>query len=92
MNQTTTASPRGTLGATPALTARADEAFLDFVSDARNLLMHEQWYAVCELGNKALRDAESLENRLAVPSVLFFFLPFLFVLLTPLVIPLLSIL
>ena len=47
---------------------------------------------IIEYKDKALRDAESLENRLAVPSVLFFFLPFLFVLLTPLVIPLLSIL
>jgi SAM-dependent methyltransferase len=44
-------------GHTPALTSRSDEAFLDFVSDARNLLMHEQWYAVCELGNRALEKA-----------------------------------
>ena len=45
---------RGMLGHTPALPSRADEVFLDFVSDARNLLMHQQWHAVCELGNRAL--------------------------------------
>jgi hypothetical protein len=45
------------VGHTPALTSRSDEAFLDFVSDARNVLMHEQWYAVCELGNAALKQA-----------------------------------
>jgi len=47
---------------------------------------------IIEYKDKSLRQAESLENRLAIPSVLFFFLPFLFVLLAPLVIPLLSIL
>ena len=54
VNDGTHSIDRGKLGHTPALTARADEAFLDFVSDARNLLMHEQWYAVCSLGNEAL--------------------------------------
>jgi len=53
---------RGMVGHTPALTARADEAFLDFVSDARNLLMHEQWYAVCGLGNQAL-EKEGLAQK-----------------------------
>ena len=53
---------RGMVGNTPALSSRADEAFLDFVSDARNLLMHEQWYAVCELGNDALRQ-RGLESK-----------------------------
>ncbi len=57
MSQPSQHPDRGMMGHTPALTSRSDEAFLDFVSDARNLLMHEQWYAVCELGNAALKKA-----------------------------------
>lgn len=41
---------------------------------------------------QALRAAESLESRLAVPSVLFFFLPFLFLILVPLLLPILELL
>lgn len=37
--------------------------------------------------DQALREAEKLDNRLAVPAVLFFFLPFLFLILTPLLGP-----
>ena len=47
---------------------------------------------IIEYKDRALREAEALENRLAVPSVLFFFLPFLFLILAPLLVPLLSIL
>jgi ubiquinone/menaquinone biosynthesis C-methylase UbiE len=62
VNESHQTHPRGMLGYTPALTSRADEAFLDFVSDARNLLMHQQWYAVCELGNRAL-EKEGLAKK-----------------------------
>ena len=47
---------------------------------------------ILEYKEQALRSAESLESRLAVPSVLFFFLPFLFLILTPLVLPVLDVL
>jgi ubiquinone/menaquinone biosynthesis C-methylase UbiE len=68
VSQTSEAIDRGTLGPTPALTARADEAFLDFVSDARNVLMHEQWYAVCELANKALATADLAKKEEVWPG------------------------
>lgn len=44
---------------------------------------------IIEYKDRALREAEQLDNRLAVPAVLFFFLPFLFILLVPMLIPLL---
>jgi hypothetical protein len=47
---------------------------------------------IIEYKDCALRQAEALEHRLAVPSVLFFFLPFLFLVLAPLLLPLLNIL
>ena len=47
---------------------------------------------ILEYKEQALRSAESLESRLAVPSVLFFFLPFLFLILTPLLLPVLEVL
>jgi len=47
---------------------------------------------ILEYKELSLRSAESLESRLAVPSVLFFFLPFLFLILTPLVLPVLDVL
>jgi Flp pilus assembly protein TadB len=47
---------------------------------------------IIEYKDHALRQAEALEHRLAVPSVLFFFLPFLFLVLAPLLLPLLNIL
>ena len=47
---------------------------------------------IIEYKERALREAEALDNRLAVPAVVFFFLPFLFLLLTPLIVPLLKIL
>ena len=42
--------------------------------------------------DQALREAEKLDSRLAVPSVLFFFLPFLFLILTPLLMPVMAVL
>lgn len=42
--------------------------------------------------DQALREAEKLDSRLAVPSVLFFFLPFLFLILAPLLMPVMAVL
>ncbi|MBX3000698.1 MAG: type II secretion system F family protein [Caldilineaceae bacterium] len=47
---------------------------------------------VLEYKERALREAEKLDSRLAVPTVLFFFLPFLFLILTPLMMPVLDLL
>jgi Flp pilus assembly protein TadB len=47
---------------------------------------------VLEYKEKSLRDAEALDSRLAVPTVLFFFLPFLFLILTPLLMPVMELL
>lgn len=40
--------------------------------------------------DRALREAEALESRLAVPTVLFFFLPFMFLILVPLLLPVIN--
>lgn len=45
---------------------------------------------IVEYKDRALREAEALESRLAVPSVGFFFLPFLFLILVPLLLPVLN--
>lgn len=45
---------------------------------------------IVEYKDRALREAEALESRLAVPTVGFFFLPFLFLILTPLLLPVLN--
>ena len=45
---------------------------------------------IVEYKDRALREAEALESRLAVPSVGFFFLPFLFLVLVPLLLPVLQ--
>ena len=47
---------------------------------------------IVEYKERALREAEQLDGRLAVPAVLFFFMPFLFLLLAPLVYPILEVL
>ena len=62
------------------LAARTGEAGPELMQDLANSLIHEY-------RDRALREAEQLETRLAVPSVLFFFLPFLFLILTPLLGP-----
>ena len=45
---------------------------------------------IVEYQDRALREAEALDSRLAVPSVGFFFLPFLFMVLVPLLLPVLN--
>jgi SAM-dependent methyltransferase len=55
--------PRGLAGHTPALARRADEAYLDFVSDARNALLHARGRAVSEVGEQALAAAERATGR-----------------------------
>ena len=45
---------------------------------------------IVEYKDRALREAEALDSRLAVPSVGFFFLPFLFMVLVPLLLPVLN--
>lgn len=42
---------------------------------------------IVEYKDRALREAEALDSRLAVPSVAFFFMPFLFLILVPLLLP-----
>jgi Flp pilus assembly protein TadB len=45
---------------------------------------------ITEYKDRALREAEALDSRLAVPSVGFFFMPFLFLILVPLLLPVLN--
>ncbi len=45
---------------------------------------------IVEYKDRALREAEALDSRLAVPSVGFFFMPFLFLILAPLLLPVLN--
>ena len=45
---------------------------------------------IVEYKDRSLREAEALESRLAVPSVGFFFMPFLFLVLVPLLLPVLN--
>jgi Flp pilus assembly protein TadB len=45
---------------------------------------------IVEYKDRALREAEALDSRLAVPSVGFFFMPFLFLVLVPLLLPVLN--
>ena len=45
---------------------------------------------IVEYKDRSLREAEALDSRLAVPSVGFFFLPFLFLVLVPLLLPVLN--
>jgi len=53
---------RGTRGQTPALNTRADEAFLDYISDMRNTLMHGTHKRVEEQSAAALEKAGLTEN------------------------------
>jgi len=41
---------------------------------------------------RALREAEKLDGKLAVPAVLFFFLPFMMFILAPMMYPILAVL
>jgi pilus assembly protein TadC len=45
---------------------------------------------IVQYKDRALREAEALESRLAIPSVGFFFMPFIFLLLVPLLYPILQ--
>lgn len=45
---------------------------------------------IVEYKDRSLREAEALDSRLAVPSVGFFFMPFLFLILVPLLLPVLN--
>ncbi len=45
---------------------------------------------IVEYKDRALREAEALDSRLAVPSVGFFFMPFLFLILAPLLLPVIN--
>lgn len=47
---------------------------------------------IIEYKERALREAEGLDSRLAVPSVLFFFMPFMFLILVPLIQPVMKVL
>ncbi len=53
---------RGTRGNTPALSSRSDEAFLDYVSDMRNDLMHSTHRQVEQQSAKALAEKGLTEN------------------------------
>ena len=46
---------RGQRGYTPALTTRADEALLDYISDMRNQLMHSPHRRVEQQSAEALK-------------------------------------
>ena len=55
---TTTAYPRGKLaGFYPALPSRTDEAYAEFVEDARNYLLHAQQPPIAQYSRKLLADA-----------------------------------
>lgn len=54
---------RGTVGNTPAMTTRTDEAFLDFVSDMRNALMHAPHAYIDAAGTRALEQAGARNDR-----------------------------
>ena len=67
---------RGKLGNVPALTERADEAFLDFMCDARNIVMHAHHRPISDLGNKAiaaagLKPVHTHENVAKIREVIF---------------------
>ena len=47
---------------------------------------------IVEYKDRSLREAEALDSRLAVPSVGFFFMPFMFLVLVPLLLPVLNVL
>ena len=55
---------RGFNGNTPDLLRRADEAYCDFVSDARNILMHAQFMNVGKLGGDMLDAVASSTGQL----------------------------
>ena len=46
---------------------------------------------IIEYKDRALREAEQLDSRLALPAVLFFFLPFMVLVLVPMLVPLIKV-
>lgn len=57
MTLSNTLLQRGLNGNTPALPARADESFVDFICDARNVLVMEKRTALSERGNDLAKAA-----------------------------------
>ena len=50
--------PRGKIaGPFPALSSRPDEAYIDFIADARNFLLHAQQYPLADYSRKLLGEA-----------------------------------
>jgi len=50
--------PRGKIaGVFPTLTSRGDEAYVDFIEDARNVLMHAQQRPISEYSQQLMKDA-----------------------------------
>ncbi|MEQ8510629.1 MAG: class I SAM-dependent methyltransferase [Rhodospirillaceae bacterium] len=47
---------RGMNGNTPALPSRADESFVDYVCEARNVLLHARWKQMGDIGNQKLKE------------------------------------
>ncbi|MBL8629091.1 MAG: class I SAM-dependent methyltransferase [Rhodospirillaceae bacterium] len=54
---------RGKVGNTPALTTRADETFMDYISDMRNFLMHAPYKRVTELSEETLRRTKTRNDQ-----------------------------
>ncbi len=50
---------RGTIGIYPSLSTRPDEAYAEFIEDARNLLMHGQQVPIAEYSMKLLEENDS---------------------------------
>jgi len=48
---------RGMNGNTPALPSRSDESFVDYVCEARNVLLHARWKETNESGTRKLTEA-----------------------------------
>lgn len=48
---------RGFVGPMPALTRRSDEAYTEFMSDTRNVLLHAHWKNMMGVGNAAMKKA-----------------------------------
>ena len=56
MNTQNRLNYRGMNGNTPSLPIRADESFVDYVCEARNMLLHKRQKKISTLGNKRLSE------------------------------------
>ncbi len=63
MSESKTPFTRGMSGPRPALPTRADEAYLDFVSDARHYLMHKPFGRILKAGQEHLAETEQSTGR-----------------------------